>query len=104
MSRARQKRASRRRYLVHLSYALDGDSENAHYIARIRPWAARGSSRTGILERIFADEYELIEAINPLLPHGSDVRDIFEHIESPKGFFYLLRLTTDEAEQLGWRP
>lgn len=95
---------SERRFLVHLSCALDGSSDHFRYIARIRPWAARGSSRTESLERVFADECELIEAINPLLPHGSDVRDVFEHIESPSGFFYMLRLNSEEAAQLGWRP
>lgn len=73
-------------------------------MARISPWAGRRNSRTGIIERVFADECELIEAINPLLPHGSDVRDIFEHIESSNGFFYLLRLSSEEAAQLGWQP
>jgi len=94
---------SERRFIVHLLCALDDSSDNLRYIARIRPWAARGSSRTESLERVFADEYELIEAINPLLPHGSDVRDVFEHIESPNGFFYILRLSSEEAAQLGWR-
>lgn len=106
MSRARSKRASApsgRRYLVHLLCVLDGDNENGRYIARIRPWAARSTSQTGVVERVFADDCELIEAINPLLPHGSDVRDIFEHIESPNGFIYLLRLSSEEAERLGWR-
>lgn len=106
MSQAGQKRASApsgRRYLVHLLCAFDRDGENARYFVRIRPWASRNSSRTDTLERVFADECELIEAINPLLPHGSDVRDVFEHIESPNGFFYLLRLSSEEAAQLGWR-
>ena len=49
------------------------------------------------------DEYELIETINPLLPHGSDVRDVLSHIESPDGFIYLLYLSSEEAERLGWR-
>ncbi len=105
MSQAGQKRAfapSGRRFLVHLSCLLDG-SDNFRYIARIRPWAARGSSGAESLERVFSDECELIEAINPLLPHGSDVRDVFEHIESPNGFFYILRLSSEEAAQLGWR-
>jgi hypothetical protein len=52
---------------------------------------------------VFADECELIAVINPLLPNGSDVRDVFEHIETPNGFFYLLRLSDEEAAQLGWR-
>lgn len=94
---------SGRRFLVHLLCVFEGSSDNFRYIARIRPWAARGSFRTESLERVFADECELIEAINPLLPHGSDVRDVFEHIESPHGFFYILRLSGEEAAQLGWR-
>lgn len=107
MSQAGQKRAaapSGRRFLVHLLYVLEGSSDQFRYIARIRPWASRSSSRTGTRERVFADECELIEVINPLLPHGSDVRDVFKHIESPNGFFYLLRLSSEEAAQLGWRP
>lgn len=104
MSQARQKRTSAplgRRYLVHLLCAVDGDSEASRYIARIRPWAARGSSRSGTVERVFADEYELIAFINPLLPPGSDIRDVFEHIESPNGFFYLLHLSNEQAAKLG---
>lgn len=107
MSQSRQNRASApsgRRYLVHLSCAPDGDCAGGRYFARIRPWAARSSSQTEILGRVFADECELIEVINPLLPHGSDIRDVFEHIESQSGFFYLLHLSRDEAAQLGWRP
>jgi hypothetical protein len=107
MSQPRQKRAttpSGRRYLVHLSCVPDGDRETGRYIARINPWATRNSSRTDIRGRVFVDECELIETINPLLPHGSDIRDVFEHIESPSGFFYLLRLNSEEAAQLGWRP
>lgn len=106
MSQDGQKRVfapSGRRFLVHLLCALDLSSDNFRYIARIRPWAARGGFRTESAVRVFADECELIEAINPLLPHGSDVRDVFEHIESPNGFFYLLRLSREEAAQLGWR-
>lgn len=107
MNEARQKRCSApsgRRYLIHLLCAPGSEKENCRYIARIRPWVSRSSSRTGSLQRTFADECELIEAINPLLPHGSDVRDVFEHIESPSGFFYLLHLSSEEAAQLGWRP
>lgn len=49
------------------------------------------------------DEYELIETINPLLPRGSDIRDVLSHIESPDGFLYLLYLSAEEANRLGWR-
>lgn len=107
MSESRHKQASApwgRRFLVHLLCALGSDGGRSHYIARIQPWAARGSSSINTVERVFADDCELIEAINPLLPHGSDVRDVFEHIESPNGFFYLLRLSSEEVAQLGWRP
>jgi hypothetical protein len=107
MSEARQKQPSApsgRRFLVHLLSAMGGESGRYRYIARIQPWVARCRSRAGATERVFADECELIEAINPLLPHGSDVRDVFEHIESPNGFFYLLRLSSEQAAQLGWHP
>jgi len=105
MSQATQKRASApsvRRYLVHLLCSHDGDNESVRYIARSRPWTARSCSRTDTRERVFVDECEFIAAINPLLPHGSDVRDVFEHIESPNGFYYLLRLSREEAAELGW--
>ncbi len=93
----------RRRYLVQLSCAFDREYENRRYLARIRPWAARGSAHTETCQRDFPDECELIATINPLLPPGSDVRDVFEHIESPNGFFYLLHLSSEEAGLLGWR-
>ncbi|MFP5266593.1 MAG: hypothetical protein ACLGQU_04425 [Acidobacteriota bacterium] len=70
---------------------------------RIRPWSARGDSRAETMERVFADEWEMIDVVNPLLLRGSDVRDVMEHIESPNGFFYLLRLSSEEAARLGWR-
>ena len=92
----------RRRYLVHLSCVLGGGCERCSYIARIRPWAARSGRHAELRERAFADECELIATINPLLPSGSDVRDVFDHIESPNGFFYLLHLSSEEAGQLGW--
>jgi hypothetical protein len=106
MSQARQQRNSTplgRRYLVHLSCSGEDGGENVRYIARIRPWSARSSSHTETQERVFADECELIESINPLLPQGSDVRDVFEHVESSKGFFYILHLSNEEAARLGWR-
>jgi hypothetical protein len=40
--------------------------------------------------------------MNPLLPRGSDVRDVLSHIESPDGFLYLLHLSSEEAAHLGW--
>ena len=93
----------RRRYLVHLLCVHDGECESCRYLARIRPWAARNAVPPETLERAFSDECELIATINPLLSRGSDVRDVFGHIESPKGFYYLLHLSSEEAAQLGWR-
>ena len=93
----------RRRYLVQLLCLLDRGCEGCCYIARIRPWAARSGIHIQTRERAFTDECELIATINPLLPPGSDVRDVFDHIESPNGFFYLLHLSSEEAGQLGWR-
>ena len=92
----------RRLYVVHLLSELDHECETCRYIARIRPWTARTSRRAACCERAFADECELIATINPLLPRGSDVRDVFVHIESSNGFLYLLRLSSAEARQLGW--
>jgi hypothetical protein len=92
-----------RRYVVHLSCVLGGEFERCSYIARIRPWAARSALHAETGERAFADDCELIATINPLLPPGSDVRDVFDHIESPNGFYYLLHLSAEEAGQLGWR-
>jgi hypothetical protein len=94
---------ARRRYLVHLLCALDRECEGCRYIARIHPWAARSGVHAETRERVFADECEFIATINPLLPRGSDIRDVFDHIESPNGFFYLLHLSSEEAGQLGWR-
>jgi len=54
-------------------------------------------------EHDFGDEFELVEAVNPLLPEGSDVRDVLAHIESQEGFLYLLHLTAEQAARLGWR-
>ncbi len=93
----------KRRYLVHLLCAYNENSGACTYVVRIRPWAARGSAHTQVHERAFADECELIETINPLLPRGSDVRDVLSHIEAPDGFLYLLQLSSDEAAHLGWR-
>jgi hypothetical protein len=93
----------RRRYLVQLFCVLDRDCESGRYVARIRPWAARSGVNAKTCERAFADECELIATINPLLPPGSDIRDVFDHIESPNGFFYLLHLSSEQAGELGWR-
>ena len=93
----------RRRYLVLLLCVLDPECESCCSIARIRPWAARSGVNAETRERTFADACELIATINLLLRHGSDVRDVFDHIESPNGFYYLLHLSSEEAGQLGWR-
>jgi hypothetical protein len=93
----------RRRYLVHLCFVHDEGSSACRYAARIQLWTTRSSAQVKTQQRVFADEYELIETINPLLPHGSDVRNIISHIESPDGFLYLLYLSSEEAGSLGWR-
>ena len=93
----------RRRYVVYLFCAHDETNGACSYISRIQPWAARMSARAESRERVFADECELIETINPLLPRGSDVRDVLSHIESPDGFLYLLHLNSGQAARLGWR-
>jgi len=94
---------SRRRYLVHLCCAHDEGSRACRHVARIQLWTTRRSVHAKTQERVFTDEYELIETINPLLPHGSDVRNVISHIESPDGFLYLLSLSSEEAGRLGWR-
>lgn len=94
--------AERRRYLVHLFHALETSDSTRHYVARIQPWTSCGRTQPERHERFFADEYALVEAVNPLLPCGSDVRDVLGYIESDDGFFYLLHLTSEEARSLGW--
>jgi hypothetical protein len=81
----------------------DEGSRAYRYVARIQPWTTRSSVYAKARERVFTDEYELIETINPLLPHGSDIRNVISHIESPDGFLYLLYLSSEEADCLGWR-
>src|ERR1700760_4816243 len=106
MSRSKVKLNSaprKRRYLVHLCCMHDQESLTCRYVASIRLWSVRNTGRTKTQRYTFADEYELIEAINALLPHGSDVRDVLSHIESPDGFIYLLCLSSEEAGNLGWR-
>lgn len=91
----------RRRFLVHLLSRRDAKGRAAQFITRIHPWTGRsGHPETG--ERVFADECDFIETVNSVLPPGSDVRNIFSHIESPEGFYYLLRLGEEEARRLGW--
>jgi hypothetical protein len=93
----------KRRYLVHLCCAHDEGSRAWRYVARIQLWNTRNSVHAKTRERVFTDEYELIETINPLLPHGSDVRNVIGHIENQDGFLYLLDLNSEEAGSLGWR-
>jgi hypothetical protein len=93
----------RRRYLIHLCCTYDEGSHARRYAARTQLWTTRGSVMAKIGERVFTDEYELIETINPLLPQGSDVRNVISHIENPDGFLYLLYLSSEEANSLGWR-
>ncbi len=92
----------RRRYLLQLSSAPEADDSAYQYVARIQPWKSGRKAIKGGNERFFPDEFALIETINPLLPRGSDVRDVLGHIESNDGFFYLLHLSQEEARQLGW--
>ena len=77
--------------------------EECRYTASIRLWAARGKGGSGGCVRTFKDEDDMVRTVNPLLAHGSDVRDVLGHIESPDGFFYLLYLSVDEACKFGWR-
>lgn len=95
---------SRRRYLVHLFCTHTEGNCACRYVARIKLWATRSNVHVKAEERVFADEYELIETINRLLPLGSDVRNVMSHIEGPDGFLYLLYLSSEEAISLGWRP
>jgi hypothetical protein len=94
---------TRHRYLVHLFTARDDDNQLRHYVLRMRSWGTRPGINAESYERIFPDECELIETINRFLPEGSDVRDVFSHVESPEGFFYVLNLNRVEAAQLGRR-
>jgi hypothetical protein len=81
----------------------DEGSRCCRYVARIQLWTTRSTDQAKTQERIFTDEYELIETINPLLSQSSDVRDVISHIENPDGFLYLLYLSSSEASRLGWR-
>ena len=91
----------RRRYLIHLSCAFEASEGTRHYLVRVVPWTSRLTTQCAVRECTFKDEVALAEAINPLLSCGSDVRDVLGHIESEEGFFYLVRLTPEEAETIG---
>jgi len=96
-------KSRKRRYLVHLCCMHDQGGLACRYIANIRPWTVRNTGHAKTQKYTFADEYELVETINALLPHGSDVRNVLSHIESPEGFIYLLYLSSEQASNLGWR-
>lgn len=89
--------------MVHLCCVHAEGSPSCRYVARIQLWTTRSAVEAKTQERIFTDEYELIETINPLLTQGSDVRNVISHIENPDGFLYLLYLSSEEANNLGWR-
>jgi hypothetical protein len=106
MSRSTQKpdpATRRRRYLVHLFCAPAEGSLACRYVANIGLWTVRNRAPAKTQDHAFTDEYELIKTINPLLPPGSDVRDVLGLIESQDGFLYLLYLNSDQAGTLGWR-
>lgn len=100
-SRKLDQATRRRRYLIHLTCASEARSESRHYVVRIQSWTSRSRTQPERHERLFKDECELVEALNPLLPNGSDVRDVLGHIECNDGFFYLLHLTAEQARRLG---
>lgn len=91
-----------RRYLVHLFCAQGDNPGERRYVLRIQPWKPRSSRSAPAQERLFDDEFELIQAINPMLPSGADVRHVLSYIESPDGFLYLLHLNSEQASTLGW--
>jgi hypothetical protein len=102
LSGRRSQPSGTRRYLVHLFLTRGENPEDRHYGLRIQLWTPRGASRAPSRERLFEDEYELIRAVNPILPHGSDVRHVLNDIEGPEGFLYLLHLSSEQAAALGW--
>lgn len=91
-----------RRYLIHLSSSREEATGEPRYLIHIQPWAPRSACLSQAQERLFEDESELIQVINPLLPGGSDVRNVLSHVQSAQGFFYLLRLNPEQARTLGW--
>jgi hypothetical protein len=98
-----ERAAGKRRFLVHLSVVQNPGDSLHKYALCIKPWAAHRKRCTKQHQRLFSDECALIEVVNPLLPEGSDVRDVLAHIEGQGGFFYLLELAAEEARRLGWR-
>jgi len=81
----------------------NADGASQGYVVCIGPWAARRSKCNDQGSLHLPDECALIQAVNPLLPCGLDVRDVLGHVESKGGFFYLIDLTTEQARQLGWK-
>lgn len=102
-SRKLENATRRRRFLVHLSLVRDASGDSRQYALCIQPWTARRKRCSEATKRLYSDDCALVEVVNPLLPRGSDVRDVLGHIESNGGFFYLLRLTAEEAQRLGWQ-
>lgn len=93
---------NRRRYLVHLTCLNNGESNSRRYVVFIHLWPMRRGKLAEGHTQVFNSEALLVAAMNPLLPGGSDIRDVLGHIECDDGFFYLLYLTNHEARQLGW--
>lgn len=93
---------NRRRYLVHLTCLNEGESNSQRYVVLIQSWPMRRGKRSESYTQAFNSEAELVAVMNPLLPSGSDIRDVLGHIECKDGFFYLLYLTNQEARLLGW--
>lgn len=102
-SRKLDRAAGRRRYLIHISMVRMADNSSQEYLVCVEPWAARRSKCSEQNTVHFSDECALIEAVNPLLPSGSDVRDVLGHVESKGGFFYLVELTATQARKLAGR-
>jgi hypothetical protein len=96
-------RSDTRRYLIHLSCAPGENPGERRYVLRIQPWTPRSRGRGHVRERLFEDEYELVQAVNPLLPCGADVRHVLSYVESAEGFLYLLHLNSEQARTLGWQ-
>jgi hypothetical protein len=93
----------KRRYLIHISSVVEASDNSRQYLLSIQPWTSRLRTQTERQKRFISDECALAETLNPLLPSGSNVRDVLGYIENDGGFFYLLHLTSKEAELLGWR-
>ena len=102
-SRRHDHAEGRRRYLIHISMVHSTEASSQEYQVCIEPWAARRSKCSEQSTLHFRDECELIQTLNPLLPCGSDVRDVLAHVESTGGFFYLVELSAEQARQLGWK-